>query len=99
MAGRKGRSAKSSARALTINTTQFAIITDERVYGHALSAQEQHVLDGMRQTLVERDGFGPVVIAAADDNVGIVTVHDGPSLPPGEIIAPRSVPISPTRRS
>ena len=71
-----------------INTTQFAIITDERVYGHALSAQEQHVLDGMRQTLVERDGFGPVVIAAADDNVGIVTVHDGPSLPPGEIIAP-----------
>ena len=24
-----------------INTTQFAIITDERVYGHALSAQEQ----------------------------------------------------------
>ena len=81
-----------------INTTQFAIITDERVYGHALSAQEQHVLDGMRQTLVERDGFGPVVIPAADDNVGIVTVHDGPSLPPGEIIAPRSVPISPTRR-
>ena len=46
------------------------------------------MLDGMRQTLVERDGFGPVVIAAADDNVGIVTVHDGPSLPPGEIIAP-----------
>ena len=28
------------------------------------------------------------MIAAADDNVGIVTVHDGPSLPPGEIIAP-----------
>ena len=37
---------------------------------------------------MERDGFGPVVIAAAADNVGIVTVHDGPSLPPGEIIAP-----------
>ena len=71
-----------------INTTQFAIITDERVYGHALSALFLRVLDGMRQTLVERDGFGSVVIAAADDNVGIVTVHDGPSLPPGEIIAP-----------
>jgi uncharacterized membrane protein YqiK len=71
-----------------INTTQFAIITDERVYGHALSAQEQHVLDSMKQTLVDRDGFGPIVIAAADDNIGIVTVHDGPSLPPGEIIAP-----------
>jgi uncharacterized membrane protein YqiK len=71
-----------------INTTQFAIITDERVYGHALSGQEQRVLDGMKQTLVDRDGFVPIVIAAADDNVGIVTVHDGPSLMPGEIIAP-----------
>src|SRR4029079_19429841 len=29
-----------------INTTQFAVITDERVYGHALSPQEQEVLDG-----------------------------------------------------
>jgi uncharacterized membrane protein YqiK len=71
-----------------INTTQFAVITDERVYGHALSAQEQHVLDGMKQTIEQRDGFSPVVIAANHDVVGIVTVHDGPSLPPGEIIAP-----------
>src|SRR6202171_2707686 len=31
-----------------INTTQFAIVTDERVYGHALSPQEQSVLDGMK---------------------------------------------------
>jgi uncharacterized membrane protein YqiK len=71
-----------------INTTQFAIITDERVFGHALTPQEQRVLDGMKQTLKERGGFVPVVIADADDSVGIVTVHDGPSLPPGEIIAP-----------
>jgi uncharacterized membrane protein YqiK len=49
----------------------------------------------MKQTLVERDGFGPVVIAAADDNVGIITVHDGPSLPPGEIYAgPRTADVS-----
>jgi uncharacterized membrane protein YqiK len=71
-----------------INTTQFAVITDDRVYGHALSSQEQSVLDGMKQTIEQRDGFGPVVIAANHDVVGIVTVHDGPSLPPGEIIAP-----------
>jgi uncharacterized membrane protein YqiK len=71
-----------------INTTQFAIITDERVYGHALSPQEQRVLDSMKQKLLARDGFVPIVIADADDSVGIVTVHDGPSLPPGEIIAP-----------
>jgi uncharacterized membrane protein YqiK len=71
-----------------INTTQFAIITDERVYGHALSAVEQGILDAMKETIAARDGFTPVVIAAEQDAVGIVTVHDGPSLPPGEIIAP-----------
>src|ERR1700693_4184292 len=71
-----------------INTTQFAIITDERVYGHALSAQEQDVLKGMQQTLADRDGFVPIMLAADKDLVGIVTVHDGPSLPSGEIIAP-----------
>jgi uncharacterized membrane protein YqiK len=71
-----------------INTTQFAIITDERVYGLALSPQERAVLDGMKQTITDRAGFAPVVLAANQDLVGIVTVHDGPSLPPGEIIAP-----------
>jgi uncharacterized membrane protein YqiK len=71
-----------------INTTQFAIITDDRVYGHALSQQEQNVLGGMRQTIADRDGFAPILLAADHDLVGIVTVHDGPSLPPGEIIAP-----------
>jgi len=71
-----------------INTTQFAIITDERVYGHALSRQERAVLDGMQLTISERWGFTPVILTADHDLVGIVTVHDGPSLPPGEIIAP-----------
>jgi uncharacterized membrane protein YqiK len=71
-----------------INTTQFAIITDDRVYGHALSEQERGVLDAMQLTISERWGFTPVVLAADHDLVGIVTVHDGPSLPPGEIIAP-----------
>jgi uncharacterized membrane protein YqiK len=71
-----------------INTAQFAIITEERVYAHALSTQEQKVIDAMRQTIADRLGFSPVVLAASDDVVGIVTTHDGPSLPPGEIIAP-----------
>src|SRR5690348_1388670 len=71
-----------------INTTQFAIITDERVYGHALSNQERVILDAMKQTIADRDGFVPVVLAVGQDLVGVVTVHDGPSLPPGEIIAP-----------
>src|SRR5689334_8769522 len=71
-----------------INTTQFAIITDERVYGHALSERERGVLEGMQLTIAEREGFSPFVLATDHDLVGIVTVHDGPSLPPGEIIAP-----------
>src|ERR1700759_1252310 len=71
-----------------INTTQFAIITDERVYGHALSERERTVLESMQLTISERWGFSPLVLASDQDLVGIVTVHDGPSLPPGEIIAP-----------
>src|ERR1700759_2245289 len=71
-----------------INTTQFAIVTDERVYGHALSERERGVLEGMQLTISERWGFSPFVLATEHDLVGIVTVHDGPSLPPGEIIAP-----------
>ena len=71
-----------------INTTQFAIITDDRVYGHALSSQERGVLDNMQQTITDRWGFAPVILASDHDLVGIVTVHDGPSLSPGEVIAP-----------
>src|ERR1700761_3933574 len=71
-----------------INTTQFAIITDERVYGHALTERERDVLEGMQLTSSERWGFTPFVLATDHDLVGIVTVHDGPSLPSGEIIAP-----------
>jgi uncharacterized membrane protein YqiK len=87
--GQKGPQRKSLREgAYAINTTQFAIVTDDRVYGHALSPQEQKVLNDMAQTIADRDGLAPVVLAADPDVVGIVTVHDGPSLPPGEIIAP-----------
>jgi len=81
-----------------INTTQFAIITDERVYGNALSTQEQDVLDSMKQTIADRDGFVPVILAANQDLVGIVTVHDGPSLPPARSLRRRSAPICMTAK-
>ncbi|WP_426442084.1 SPFH domain-containing protein [Bradyrhizobium genosp. P] len=71
-----------------VNTTQFAIITDDRVYGHALSERERSVLENMQLTIAQRWGFEPVMLSADHDLVGIVTVHDGPSLPSGEIIAP-----------
>src|SRR5262249_39012106 len=42
----------------------------------------------MAAMIAERKGFEPVIIKGNDDLVGIVTVHDGPSLSQGEIIAP-----------
>ena len=44
----------------------------------------------MAEVVADRDGFEPVVIKGTDDVIGIVTVHDGPSLPEGQIIAPTS---------
>ena len=71
-----------------INLVQFVVITEERVYSLPLSRQDEEVIRGMAQFIAEREGFRPVVIKDTDDQVGIVTVHDGPSLPQGEIIAP-----------
>jgi uncharacterized membrane protein YqiK len=71
-----------------INLAQFIVITDERVYYMPLSRDDSSVIQRMVEVIAERDGFRPVVIKDLDDKVGIVTVHDGPSLPTDEIIAP-----------
>jgi uncharacterized membrane protein YqiK len=42
----------------------------------------------MADVIAEREGFEPVVIQGSDDLLGVITVHDGPSLSQGEIIAP-----------
>jgi uncharacterized membrane protein YqiK len=42
----------------------------------------------MSKLITERNGFEPVVIHDAEDMIGIITIHDGPALPDGEIIAP-----------
>ncbi|MGA7439395.1 MAG: SPFH domain-containing protein [Luteibacter sp.] len=84
-----------------INVAQFAIITASRVHGLLLSEEERGTIDHMGSVLQERGGFQPVIIggrrenasAQADDTtndmLGVVTVHDGPVLPPDEIVAPR----------
>ncbi len=71
-----------------LNLTQFVVITEERLYYLPLEKGEEEVFQRMAKVLREREGFAPVVIKGTDDNIGIVTVHDGPSLPPGQIIAP-----------
>jgi uncharacterized membrane protein YqiK len=71
-----------------INLAQFAVITQEKVFYLPLNRDEEAVFRRMADVIGERGGFSPVVIKGADDAIGIVTVHDGPSLPQGEIIAP-----------
>lgn len=70
------------------NLVQFVVITEERIYTLPLSKEEGETIKNMAQVIAERGGFRPVVIKDTDDTIGIVTVHDGPSLAQGEIIAP-----------
>ena len=70
-----------------INLVQFIVITEERIYTISLSKEESETIRGMAEVIGQRGGFRPVVIKDTDDMVGIVTVHDGPSLTQGEIIA------------
>jgi uncharacterized membrane protein YqiK len=87
-----------------INPALFVVMTERAVYAlrSLLDAREREAVSSWQEVLCEVQGFDPVVIGApietADplhperktqvDSIGIVTVHDGPSLKPGEIIAP-----------
>lgn len=86
-----------------INLALFIVITEDRVYHPNVDGKtELQKLVGWQEELREVDGFNPVVVgeelSAIDplnpdkiipvDSIAIVTVHDGPSLAPGEIIAP-----------
>jgi uncharacterized membrane protein YqiK len=71
-----------------LNTAQFVVITSGRVYFLPLEASEPETFKRMAEVVADRNGFEPVVIKGTDDVIGIVTVHDGPSLPEGQIIAP-----------
>lgn len=76
-----------------INLAQFIVITGTDIKAiFSGSKQDRSELASMQQTLLARNGFSPVIIMGtanqAADMMGIVTVHDGLSLPEGEIIAP-----------
>ena len=82
-----------------INPAAFVVMTENRAYSlkQLLDAQEAASVKTWHEQLTENEGFHPVVIGGSsdsgetevhDDLIGVVTVHDGPSLPPGEIIAP-----------
>jgi uncharacterized membrane protein YqiK len=87
-----------------VNLALFVVITEDAVFAlDGLSNRhERSLIAGWREELLAVEGFDPVVVGApmeaADpldpehtvmvDGIGLVTVHDGLSLSPGEIIAP-----------
>lgn len=86
-----------------LNLALFVVVTEERVYFlDTQGRRELETVLGWQNELKSIGGFDPVIvgkpISAPDplnpgselrvDSIGIVTVHDGPSLPAGEIIAP-----------
>src|SRR6185436_2317348 len=94
-----------------INPVVFVVIAENRVHAMAslLDKQELQLLGQWREELASKNGFDPVIVGgpveSVDplnpecvhevDSIGIVTVQDGPSLSPGEIIAP-AVGVEPT---
>jgi uncharacterized membrane protein YqiK len=87
-----------------INPALFVVMTEDAVYSlrGLQGPQETKAISDWQKVLSEIGGFSPVVVGGAIetqdplnpersisvDSIGVVTVHDGPSLEPGEIIAP-----------
>lgn len=87
-----------------INPALFVVMTEDSVFSlkQLQGAQEAKAISDWQRVLSEIKGFCPVVIGGvieaedplnhekpvAVDGIGIATIHDGPSLEPGEIIAP-----------
>jgi uncharacterized membrane protein YqiK len=71
-----------------INLAQFVVVTKDRIFALSLDRDEVALLEQMAEVIQAREGFEPVVLKDADDQIGVVTIHDGPALAAGEIIAP-----------
>ena len=71
-----------------LNLAQFIVLTADRTYSVEGIDGDSNVIGRMTELLAERDAFEPIVIDSKLDVIGIVTVHDGPALRAGEIIAP-----------
>jgi uncharacterized membrane protein YqiK len=71
-----------------INLVQFVVFTESGTYYLPINNEEHGIFKEMSALIRERKGYQPVVIKGSDDLMGVVTVHDGPSLAQGDIIAP-----------
>lgn len=73
-----------------INLAQFVVICGAReMYYHPVGGRDESAsIQHIAEQIAAQNGFAPVVIDGSADQIGIVTVHDGPSLRQGDIIAP-----------
>ncbi|MBU6268960.1 MAG: flotillin family protein [Sphingomonadales bacterium] len=71
-----------------INSAQFVVIARDQIYGLMLDRGDADLFNQMHKLIEERGGFQAVVIKDSLDQIGIVTVHDGPALAANHIIAP-----------
>ncbi len=71
-----------------INLVQFIVLTEDQLYYLPMDRSEFETFQKMSAIIAERGGYRPIIIKGTDDVIGIITVHDGPSLGAGEIIAP-----------
>ncbi|HZU52399.1 MAG TPA: SPFH domain-containing protein [Holophagaceae bacterium] len=71
-----------------INLVQFVVLTEDQLFYLPLDRSELETFQKMSAVIAERGGYRPVVIKGTDDVIGVITVHDGSSLPADEIIAP-----------
>ncbi len=87
--GQKGRQRAILREGVyAINLAAFNVIAEDGVY----SIDRDRALAEWQEHLASVDGFDPVIVGSSAahrvDSIGIVTTQDGPSLEPGEIIAP-----------
>jgi uncharacterized membrane protein YqiK len=88
-AGQRGRQrAILREGTYAINPALFVVITRNRVYGLRPTKEEEGHYGNWQRALAAVGAFTPIVIGRETDDLGIVTVHDGPALPTGQIIAP-----------
>ena len=73
-----------------INLAQFVVICGPKeIYYHPVGGKDESAaITNIATQIAKQDGFAPVVIDGGADQIGIVTVQDGPSLRQGDIIAP-----------
>jgi len=87
-----------------INTAVFMIITETGVHTGPISNEENRMAQHWLEELQRQNGFTPVIVGdptnskgaplnplsgiSESDNIGVITVHDGPTLEAGEVIAP-----------